>query len=79
MSMRVKVGDDFQVEVPEEARSQLHIEQGDTLILEVRGNTIIVVPEPRNYAQRLRGLHREVWDGVDTEAYLREERDAWER
>ena len=26
----------------------------------------------------LAGLHREVWDDVDTDAYIREEREAWE-
>lgn len=32
----------------------------------------------RDHTARLAGLHREVWDGVDTDAYLQEERDAWE-
>ena len=77
MALRVRVTDDYQVEVPGEARAQLNIDQGDTLLLEVRGNTIILIPEPSNYAQRLRGLHREIWEGVDTDTYLREERDAW--
>jgi len=37
------------------------------------------VAEPiADYTAHLAGLHREVWDGVDTDAYLREERDAWE-
>lgn len=26
----------------------------------------------------LSGLHREVWEGIDTDAYLQKERDAWE-
>ncbi len=31
-----------------------------------------------DHTARLAGLHREVWDGVDTDAYLQRERDAWE-
>ena len=31
-----------------------------------------------DHTVRLAGLHREVWDGVDTDAYVREEREAWE-
>jgi prevent-host-death family protein len=31
-----------------------------------------------DHTARLAGLHREVWDGVDTDAYVREEREAWE-
>ena len=31
-----------------------------------------------DHTARLAGLHREVWDGVDSDAYLQGERDAWE-
>lgn len=31
-----------------------------------------------DHTARLAGLHREVWDDVDTGAYLQEEREAWE-
>jgi AbrB family looped-hinge helix DNA binding protein len=76
--MRVQVTDDFFVAVPDEARRQLKIERGDSLLVEVRGNTILLMPEPQNFARRLRGLHREVWDGVDVDEYVRREREAWE-
>ena len=36
------------------------------------------VPEPPgSYTDYLAGLHREIWEGVDTDVYLQEERDAW--
>lgn len=31
-----------------------------------------------DYTTHLAGLHQEVWDGIDTDAYLQQERDAWE-
>lgn len=31
-----------------------------------------------DYTAHLAGLHQEVWEGVDTDAYLQRERDAWE-
>jgi prevent-host-death family protein len=31
-----------------------------------------------DHTAHLAGLHREVWDGIDTDAYLEEEREAWE-
>jgi prevent-host-death family protein len=35
-------------------------------------------PEPPgNYTDYLAGLHREIWEGVDSDAYLQQERDAW--
>jgi len=39
----------------------------------------ITISEPTNdYTAQLAGLHREIWEGIDTAAYLQEERDAWE-
>ena len=38
-----------------------------------------IAERPIDYTARLSGLHREVWDDVDTDAYLRQERDDWER
>lgn len=75
--MRVRLTDEFNVAVPDEARRQLQIEPGDTLLVEVRDGTIVLVPEPHDYAKRLRGLHRDVWEGVDPDEYVRRERDAW--
>ncbi len=40
-------------------------------------DAILVIPEPDDYARRLRGLHRDVWMGVDANEYVRHEREAW--
>ena len=35
-------------------------------------------PEPPgNATEHLAGLHREVWEDVDTDAYLQQERETW--
>ncbi|MBN2391523.1 MAG: type II toxin-antitoxin system Phd/YefM family antitoxin [Anaerolineae bacterium] len=31
-----------------------------------------------SYTTRLAGLHQSVWEGVDTDTYLQQERDTWE-
>ena len=31
-----------------------------------------------SYTARLAGLHQDVWEGVDADTYLQQERDAWE-
>jgi hypothetical protein len=45
---------------------------------EADNEPIAWLPEPENYVNKLAGLHKEVWQGIDTEAYLKKERDAWE-
>jgi AbrB family looped-hinge helix DNA binding protein len=73
----VKVSSRYQIAVPRIAREHLGIEKGDRLLIDVQDGVLVLLPCPQDYAERLRGLHREVWAGVDTDAYLHEERDAW--
>jgi antitoxin PrlF len=73
----VKVSDKFQIAVPAAVRRQLGIKRGDRLLVHVRGNHILLMPEPDSYADRLAGLHAEIWSGVDPAEYVRHEREEW--
>ena len=75
----VKVSDKFQIAVPAAIRKQLGIKRGDHLLVDVRGDHIVLMREPSDYAAELAGLHAEVWEGVDPQEYVRREREAWER
>ncbi len=78
MSVRVTITDDYQIVIPEEARRALHIAPGDRLLLEVRNGCLVLVPEPRDYAEVLRGLHSEIWQGIEPQDYVQREREAWQ-
>jgi AbrB family looped-hinge helix DNA binding protein len=78
MATRVKVSNRYQIAVPADARKKLGITRGDNLLVDVRDNVIVLLPEPRDYARHLRGLHREVWEGVDPQKYVEQEREAWQ-
>jgi AbrB family looped-hinge helix DNA binding protein len=73
----VKVSSRYQIAVPRIARERLNIQSGDHLLVDVQDGLLILLPQPQDYAAHLAGLHREVWAGLDTTAYLQEERDAW--
>ena len=75
--MSVKVSSRHQISVPSTAREQLRIRSGDRLLVDIQDGLLILLPQPQNYTARLAGLHKEVWGGLDTAAYLREERAAW--
>ena len=79
MTTRVKVSNRFQIAVPAEVRKKLHIKQGDHLLVDVRNGSAVLLPEPENYADYLRGLHRDVWEGVEPQEYVRQEREAWQK
>jgi AbrB family looped-hinge helix DNA binding protein len=78
MAIRIKVNNKNQIILPASIRKHLRIKSGDHVFIEVRGNTVILTPEPRNHSKRLRGLHREMWDDIDPVEYVRRERDAWD-
>ncbi|MBI2906331.1 MAG: AbrB/MazE/SpoVT family DNA-binding domain-containing protein [Chloroflexi bacterium] len=77
MTTKVKVSHKYQISVPSAARRKLHIEKGDHLLVDIRDGYIVLMPEPQDYVQHLRGLHREVWEGVDPQEYVRQERGDW--
>ncbi|MFN0072591.1 MAG: hypothetical protein ACKVVP_13995 [Chloroflexota bacterium] len=49
------------------------------MIVDVQDGMLILMPEPSNYTERLTGLHREIWEDVDTTEYLEAERSAWDK
>jgi AbrB family looped-hinge helix DNA binding protein len=77
VATRVKVSSRYQIAVPAEARKRLRINRGDDLLVDIRDGSILLVPEPRDYGRHLRGLHREVWEGVEAQQYVQQEREAW--
>jgi AbrB family looped-hinge helix DNA binding protein len=76
--MHVKVSSRYQIAVPSRAREKLNIQQGDRLLVDIQDGMIILIPQPAEPHTYLVGLHREVWQGIDAEKYLREERAAWD-
>jgi AbrB family looped-hinge helix DNA binding protein len=76
-SVSVKVSSRYQVAVPRIAREKLNIQSGDRLLVDVQDGVLILIPQPQDHVAHLAGLHKEIWAGVDTTAYLEQERDAW--
>ena len=76
MALRVKMNGKHQITVPAAVRKELHIESGDCWLIGVRNGHILLMPEPSNYSQHLRGLHREVWADVEPQEYVQREREA---
>lgn len=77
MTITVKISSRYQIAIPRTTREQLHLKKGDRLLVDVQGNMIILVPQPDDCVVHLAGLHKEVWQDIDTDEYLRREREAW--
>jgi AbrB family looped-hinge helix DNA binding protein len=74
----VKVSNRYQIALPSLARKQLNIQAGDRLLVDIQEGLIVLSPQPHNYVEYLAGLHQEIWEGMDTTAYLQQEREAWQ-
>lgn len=79
MAQAVRLGKRFQFVLPKKIRQRLSLREGDVLLIEVTRKGILLVPKPQSYTKHLSGLHREVWQDVDADEYLREERKTWQR
>ena len=76
-STTVKVSKRYQIAVPALARQLLNIQSGDQLLVDIQDGLMVIIPRPESYTQALAGLHQEIWQGVDAQKYIDEERDAW--
>jgi AbrB family looped-hinge helix DNA binding protein len=74
----VKVSSRYQIAVPSSVREALNIEAGDRLLVDVQDGVLILIPQPADYAAHLAGLYHEIWEPLDSTAYLEEERNAWD-
>jgi AbrB family looped-hinge helix DNA binding protein len=77
-AISVKVSSRYQIAMPQAARKRLNIQSGDRLLVDIQDGMIVLIPTPKNYASKLAGLHRELWQNLDSSVYIREERDAWD-
>ncbi|MBI2848712.1 MAG: AbrB/MazE/SpoVT family DNA-binding domain-containing protein [Chloroflexi bacterium] len=77
MTSCVKVSNKNQIAIPAAVRRKLQIKGGDYLLVEARDGYVVLIPQPLDYGHRLRGLHREVWEGMEPQEYVRRERQAW--
>ncbi len=78
-AMTAKLSTRGQVVLPKEVRERLDLKEGDTLFVEVEDSSIRLIPLPRDFAKRTRGLGQEMWQKVGGgEAYLKRERESWD-
>lgn len=77
MLITTRVGKKSQIVIPKEIRETVGIIEGDELIVDVEGDRVILKVKPKNYTRKLRGLHKNVWKGIDPRKYVRGERESW--
>ncbi|MEO8133140.1 MAG: AbrB/MazE/SpoVT family DNA-binding domain-containing protein [Betaproteobacteria bacterium] len=64
-----------QVVIPQEARQKLGVAPGARLLVLVKEDRIVFMPEPGDFVKRFAGRHKGVWG----KGHLDRERGAWRR
>ena len=77
MTNIVKVNSRYQITLPSSVRKHLKIKSGDRILVDVQDGMLLLIPLQANYLDALAGRHQEIWAGIDTDAYLRQENEAW--
>ena len=83
MDAQIRMNTRNQITIPARVRNRLGIKSGDELVLQASDSSIIItkktnVPIPEGgWANYMRGLHTEVWEGVDAQEYVNELRRGW--
>lgn len=78
MTETVRVSEKGQIVIPKEMRESIGLEKGDELTVTQQGEKIILWKKPASYTAWTRGLHKDIWKGVDAAVYVSKERDDWE-
>jgi bifunctional DNA-binding transcriptional regulator/antitoxin component of YhaV-PrlF toxin-antitoxin module len=74
-----QLSDDYGIKIPLEIWAEIGLKPGDLVELRIEDGSLIIAPSSTSYADYLRRLNSQIWDGVHPDEYVRQERDAWER
>lgn len=67
----IKLSSKNQMVLPKEAREAIHVKGGDELLVVIKGETVLILPKPKNYVSALYGK------GEYPKNYLKKERHSW--
>ncbi|MBI3459552.1 AbrB/MazE/SpoVT family DNA-binding domain-containing protein [Candidatus Acetothermia bacterium] len=78
-SCKITISSKYQVVIPKAVRKALGLRPGDQLLVQLEDGKIVMRPRPQSYTKHLRGLHKNVWKGLEATEYVKRERESWER
>jgi len=78
-----KLSSKYQTVIPSSIRRRMGLEKGSLLLWKLRRENgrvqATVEAKPQNWSQHLSGLGKKVWEGVDTDKYIKDLRKEWKK
>lgn len=80
MSLISKLNEDRSLKIPEEILKKAGLKPGAEIIwlYDEETRQILLMEKPDSFAKVMRGLGKELWNNIDTNEYIKEERESWE-
>ena len=74
-----RIDDNSYTRIPDEIIKQAGLRPGDDIIWFCDGKTkqIILMEKPQDFSKALRGLGKELWNNIDVDEFVHEERSSW--
>ncbi|AFV24146.1 transcriptional regulator, AbrB family [Methanolobus psychrophilus R15] len=79
MSTIVRLSSEHTIALPEEVIKKMHFTANDEILVQVEEDKLVLSKKTCNYTGRLRGLHKGVWENIDSEEFLKKERQSWNK
>lgn len=79
MSIIVRLSREHTISLPEDLIRKMHFATNDEIVVQVEEDKLVLSKKTASYTDKLRGLHKEVWEDVDTEQFLEKERQSWNK
>jgi AbrB family looped-hinge helix DNA binding protein len=81
-AVSITISPQGQITIPKAWRDLLGLNAGKKLVISlvdwVKGKALVIHPEPKSWADYVAGTGKGLW-GKDSDAYIKQERDSWER
>ncbi len=77
MGLKVKVGPKYQVVIPRAIRKKVPISPKKEVFVEEINGAIVILPQPKSFTEFMMGLGKDLWKGIDPNAYVKKERASW--
>ncbi|NLV76171.1 hypothetical protein EDD65_11249 [Keratinibaculum paraultunense] len=80
MSLISKLNEDRSLKIPEEILKKAGLRPGAEIIwlYDEEARQILLMEKPDSFAKVMRGLGKELWNNIDINEYIKEERESWE-
>lgn len=74
-----KISDKYQIVIPKNEREKLNLKRGQKIVVYTIGSHLVLSPESHSYTEKLAGLGKDLWQGIDALEYVKKERKEWSK